>query len=67
MNKKNFINERIPIRDLIKVGLLNKNDSYDDIERKICKYFGLKNIFEYDHIMDMDIHVKADIKTFSIN
>lgn len=45
--KIEFINEKFNLADLKKVGLIKSLKDYDEIESSICKYFGLKNIFEY--------------------
>jgi|TARA_R100000501_G_C2630108_1_gene125167 Zn-dependent peptidase ImmA (M78 family) len=45
--KVEFINDKFNLADLRKVGLIKSLTDYDEIENSICKYFGLKNIFEY--------------------
>lgn len=68
MTKEEFINKRIPVADLKKVGFFKPEDGVNEMEAKICKFFGLKNIFEYEFIgWDKRKPVKADIKTFSLN
>jgi hypothetical protein len=67
MNNSAFIKSRFPINDLKKIGFFHKNDSFEDMERKICRYFGLKNIYEYDYILPNKKEIEADLKTFSIN
>ena len=68
MTKEEFIKDRFDIETLTGLGFFKAGDSITVIEKKICKYFDLKNVFMYDHIMDDKSEtVKADIETFSIN
>ncbi|MEN7549299.1 hypothetical protein AAG747_15350 [Rapidithrix thailandica] len=68
MTKEEFIKSRFDIEELINIGFLNKSMNLDEIETRICTYFGLESIFMYDFIMsDLKKPIKADINTFSKN
>ena len=68
MTKKEFIEDRFDIKGLREVGFLTTEKTYEEIEKRICDFFGLKNIFMYDYIMhESNKPVKADMKTFSTN
>lgn len=68
MTKEQYIKENIPVQELIEVGFFKPEYSYDDMANRICRFFGLKNVFMYSHIgMDKEEPVKVDLKTFSDN
>lgn len=49
-----FVNEKFNLAELKKVGLIKSLTNYDEIIKSLCRYFGLKNIFEYTE-PDMNI------------
>ena len=68
MTKKEYIDENFDIKELRKIGFLKNEKTTEEIEKRICTFFSLKNIFMYSFIGVEKTHtVKADIKTFSEN
>jgi len=68
MTRREYIEDNFDIEGLEEVGLLKKGMSLDQIEKRICEFFGIKTIFEYGFIMKEKItEVKAQLKTFSKN
>ena len=66
--KKEYIEENFPEKEFIEIGFFKRGMSIEEKDKRICKYFGIKNVFMYDHIMDDKTKtVKADLDTFSIN
>lgn len=45
--KKSFIVANFDVKTLAKFGFLSSKTDFDEIEKRICKYLGLKNIYEY--------------------
>jgi len=63
-----YIEDNFDIKGLEEIGLLKKGISLDQIEKRICEFFGIKTIFEYGFIMKEKVkEVKAQLKTFSKN
>jgi len=68
MTRREYIEDNFDIEGLEEIGLLKKGISLDEIEKRICEFFGLKTIFEYGFIMKEKVtEVKAQLKTFSKN
>jgi len=68
MTRREYIEDNFDIEGLEEVGLLKKGISLDQIEKRICEFFGIKTIFEYGFIMKEKVtEVKAQLKTFSKN
>jgi hypothetical protein len=68
MTKKDFIKSRFHIPSLVKAGFLPKNPTLEQVEKRVCEFFCIKNIFMYDFIgQPKNKTLKADIKTFSDN
>ena len=68
MTRREYIEDNFDIEGLEEVGLLKKGISLDQIEKRICEFFGIKTIFEYGFIMEEKVtEVKAKLKTFSKN
>ena len=68
MTRREYIEDNFDIEGLEEVGLLKKGMSLDQIEKRICEFFGFKTLFEYGFIMKEKItEVKAQLKTFSKN
>ena len=68
MTRREYIEDNFDIEGLEEAGFLKKGMSLDQIEKRICKFFGLKTIFEYSFIMKEKItEVKPQLKTFSKN
>lgn len=69
MTKKEFIKSRFDVKELRKAGFwINGERTYEQYEKRICAFFGLKSIFMYEYIGEMPRKpLKADLKTFSDN
>ena len=68
MTRREYIEDNFDIEGLEEVGLLKKGISLDQIEERICEFFGIKTIFEYGFIMKEKVtEVKSKLKTFSKN
>lgn len=68
LTKAEYIDDRFDIKGLREAGFLTTEKTYEEIEQRICKWFGLKNIFMYDFIPEEKTKsVKADMQTFSSN
>ena len=68
MTRREYIEDNFDIEGLEEIGLLKKGISLDQIEKRICEFFGIETIFEYGFIMKEKItEVKAQLKTFSKN
>ena len=68
MTRREYIEDNFDIEGLEEIGLLKKGISLDQIEERICEFFGIKTIFEYGFIMEEKVtEVKAQLKTFSKN
>ena len=68
MTRREYIEDNFDVEGLEEIGLLKKGISLDQIEKRICEFFGLKTIFEYGFIMKEKVtEVKAQLKTFSKN
>jgi len=68
MTRREYIEDNFDIEGLEEIGLLKKGISLDEIEKRICEFFGIKTIFEYGFIMKEKVtEVKAKLKTFSKN
>jgi hypothetical protein len=48
MADKAYIKSRFDIRGLYKAGFLRNTVDFDYIEKRICTFFGFKDIHEYD-------------------
>jgi len=51
MANKKYIDETFDLKGLYELGLLKNTTDYDDIEKRICKWFGLDYIQQFDEIM----------------
>jgi len=68
MTRREYIEDNFDIEGLEEIGLLKKGISLDQIEERICEFFGIKTIFEYGFIIKEKVtEVKAKLKTFSKN
>lgn len=68
MSLKDYIEDRFDVEGLREWGFLTDEKTPEEISKRICTWFGLKNIYMYDHIGEhRSKTVKADIKTFSEN
>ena len=68
MTRREYIEDNFDIEGLEEIGLLKKEMTLDQIEKRICEFCGLKPIFEYGFIMKEKVtEVKPQLKTFSKN
>jgi hypothetical protein len=51
MANKKYIDETFDLKGLCELGLIKNTTDYDDIEKRICKWFGLDYIQQFDEIM----------------
>ena len=59
MENKKYIDENFDLKTLKKVGFIKNIKDYDAIEKRICEWFGLSNIYEYSTILhNKEIKVK---------
>lgn len=70
--KKEFIDQHFDIEGMIEIGMFQKGWSYDQMAERICVFFGLKNLYMYELIVEKmegkhAPSVKADLNTFSKN
>lgn len=71
MTKEEYLNEHLPVEELIDLGFFDESMTTDEKCERVCKFFGLKNIYMY-HLLapfgpDQMKPVEANIKTFSEN
>lgn len=69
-NKVAYIDRTFDVAALIHTGFLQSGMSYQEIEDRICRFFGIRTIYEYDFIISPDkygVPIIADLNTFSIN
>ena len=45
MTRREYIEDNFDIEGLEEIGLLKKGISLDQIEKRICEFFGIKTIF----------------------
>ena len=68
MTRRQYINSILPIKELTKVGFLKKGATVEEIEKRVCDYFGIKTIYQYEVIEWLKDHpIKAKLETFSKN
>ena len=66
--KIRYIEETFSIVDLTRSGFLKAGMSYEDIDLRICTFFGITHIYMFDTILDDSTEmIIADLDTFSIN
>jgi hypothetical protein len=68
MSLKEYIESRFDVDGLRECGLLTTQKTPEEIAKRICRYFGMKSIYEYDmlpNIISKPIIPKID--TFSKN
>jgi len=51
MANKKYIDENFDLQGLLEIGFLTNITDYDYIEKRICKWFNLEYIQQYDDIM----------------
>ncbi|MFA5234162.1 MAG: hypothetical protein WC390_07165 [Sulfurimonas sp.] len=60
MKNKKYIDENFDLKTLKKIGFIKSIKDYDEIEKRICKFFGLKNIYEYSWIEKKKKYINAE-------
>lgn len=66
-----YLQDNFDLKSLYEIGLFSKfihPRNYDLQIERICNYFGITNIFQYDTIgIDDNKYIVPDLKTFSQN
>lgn len=66
-----YLKENFDYRGFLILGFYDKSikpKDYDAQINRICNYFGIENIFQYDIVMlEKNKYIKADLSTFSEN
>lgn len=59
-----FINKFFDLKTLTTLGFISKNDSLETLKKRICDFFDLNNIYEYDRELNEAFYSKTK-KSFS--
>ncbi|TEB42995.1 ImmA/IrrE family metallo-endopeptidase [Flavobacterium circumlabens] len=59
-----FINKFFDLKTLISLGFINKNDSLEILKERICKFFDISSIYEYERELNEAFYSRTK-KTFS--
>lgn len=59
-----FINKYFDIKSLSSLGFLNKKSELEELKKRICSYFGLDSIYEYETTLN-DVLFSRTKKTYS--
>jgi HTH-type transcriptional regulator/antitoxin HigA len=59
-----FINKFFDIKTLTGLGYINRNDSLEQLKDRICKFFGINSIYDYDLELNDALYSRTK-KTFS--
>jgi len=59
-----FINKYFDLKTLASLGFLNKKDELEELKSRICSFFGIKSIYEYDTTLN-DVLFSRTKKTYS--
>lgn len=59
-----FINKFFDLKTLISLGFIDKNDSLELLTQRICKFFDINSIYEYDRELNEAFYSRTK-KTFS--
>src|SRR5690606_33893056 len=59
-----FINKFFDLKTLIGLGFIKKSDSLEILKERICKFFGIDSIYEYDRELNEALYSKTK-KPFS--
>ncbi len=59
-----FINKFFDLKTLISLGFIKKNDSLEKLKERICDFFGINSIYEYDKELNTVFYSRTK-KTFS--
>lgn len=54
-----FINKHFDLKILSGLGFVNINDSIDDLQERICSFFGLESVFDYDQELGSILYSKS--------
>lgn len=47
---KQWLDKRFDIKELYKCGFVKSATDYEALEKRVCEFFGLQNIFQYDFL-----------------
>lgn len=68
MTIQQYMVSRFDLEGLVELGVLEGEMTLEAAVERICQWFGLSSIFDYDYIMGgYQLNVEADLNTFSIN
>jgi len=59
-----FLNKFFDLKTLIGLGYINRNDTLEDIKTRICNFFGINSIYNYDLELNEALYSKSR-KSFS--
>lgn len=59
-----FINKFFDLKTLMNLGFINKNDSLEALKERICKFFDINSIYEYDKELNEAFYSRTK-KSFS--
>ncbi len=59
-----FINKYFDLKTLSSLGFLDKKSELEELKNRICKFFGIKSIYEYDSTLN-DVLFSRTKKTYS--
>ena len=59
-----FINKFFDLKTLISLGYIKKNDSLEDLKERICNFFDIDSIYEYDRELNEALYSRTK-KSFS--
>ncbi len=59
-----FINKFFDLKTLVSLGFITKNDSLDALKERICKFFDIFSIYEYDRELNEALYSRTK-KSFS--
>lgn len=60
MANEKYIRDRFDIEQLYRIGFLDTKSDFEKIEKRIVEFFELKNIYQWDHIMDVSGPLKVE-------
>lgn len=59
-----YINKFFDLKTLISLGFINKDDSVENLNNRICEFFQLKSVYEYDRDLSDALYSRTK-RTFS--
>jgi len=59
-----YINKFFDLKTLSSLGFVNKDDSLDELQKRICSFFGISSIYEYERDLNEALYSRTK-RTFS--